>query len=192
MAKVGNLEFELKVFEVTKELLIKYGVKGWNMDELSEACGVSKRTLYKIIGNKEDLLWKVIEDNLNKDIEARKKFLFSNESYPKILDSFGSYIAGNFEEFILLNASNMVREFPKIGDLIENKKKDINVLFQEFLNKGQQQGFIVDSINTTDVVEFIEGCITYNIHNCNSPHEFYKRITNQLNIIIRGVRKINL
>ncbi len=190
MAKVGNIEFELKVFAVTKDFLIKYGVKGWNMDELSGACGVSKRTLYKMIGNKEDLLYKVIEDNINTDIQSQKKYFFSNEPYVKILESFGAYISGSFEEFILLNAANIIKEYPRIEELIEHKKKDINIMFHEFLTKGKKLGLIIDNISIDDMVDFIQGCITYNIHNCTTSQEFYKRITLQLEIIIRGIRVV--
>ncbi len=31
MAKVGDIEIESKVFETTKEMLFKYGVRGWNI-----------------------------------------------------------------------------------------------------------------------------------------------------------------
>ena len=48
--------FALKILQKTVELLQKHSVHGWNMDELSEQAGLSKNTLYKIIGSKEELM----------------------------------------------------------------------------------------------------------------------------------------
>ena len=102
MAKVGDIEIESRVFDTTKEMLVKHGVRGWNMDDLSKECGVSKRTLYKIIGNKEDLLYKCLESNFVKEIESRRSFLSGAETYDSKLDNFGSFMAQSFDDFVLI------------------------------------------------------------------------------------------
>ena len=40
------------------ELFLQFGIKSVNMDQIASRCGISKKTLYKHVKNKEDLLEK--------------------------------------------------------------------------------------------------------------------------------------
>ncbi len=187
MAKVGDIEIETRVFETTKEMLVRSGVRGWNMDELSKECGVSKRTLYKIIGNKEDLLYKVIESNFIADIERRREFLNGPDDYGKKLDAFGGFFANNFEEFVLLNAKDISKEYPRIEDMILTRKKSLNTILNEFFLEGQKIGFVDKTIVPEFISEFIDVIITANIHLGQLASEFREKLKPELEIIIRGV-----
>ncbi len=191
MAKVGDLEIEAKVFETTKEMLIRYGVRGWNMDELSKECGVSKRTLYKIIGNKEDLLYKCNEDNITFEIEKRKKFLTFNtkEEYKEKLNILSSYFSNCFEEFVLLNAKEMIVEYPRIGDLIEDKKRILRSDMEGFFREGQKLGFIEQEFGPDLISGFIENIISFHIQRRQTAKSFGENIKPELDIIIAGIRK---
>ncbi len=192
MAKVGDIEIEAKVFETTKEMLIKYGVRGWNMDELSKECGVSKRTLYKIIGNKEDLLYKCNEDNITYEIEKRKKFLHCKDKtdYKVKLESFSAFLSGSFDEFVLLNAKEMVIEYPRIGDLIEDKKRILRSDMENFFLEGQKLGFVKREFEPNVISEFIECVVSLNIHKGKSAKSFGEMIKPQLDIIISGISEL--
>ena len=43
------------------ELFLQFGIKSVNMDQIASSCGISKKTLYKHVKNKEDLLEKAFE-----------------------------------------------------------------------------------------------------------------------------------
>ncbi len=189
MAKVGDVEIEAKVFETAKEMLIKYGVRGWNMDELAKECGVSKRTLYKIIGNKEDLLYKCNEDDIFKEIAKRKEFLsFKSEvEYKEKLNSFSTYFANSFNEFVLLHVKDMILEFPRIGDMIEEKKIILSGFVKDFLVEGQKMGFISKTYSADFISEFIENIIGINIQKRQSAVVFAEKVKPQLDILISGI-----
>ncbi len=189
MAKVGDVEIESKVFETTRVMLIKHGVRGWNMDELAKECGVSKRTLYKIIGNKEDLLYKCNEDDLFKEIAKRKEFLSykNKEEYKDKLNSFSAYFANGFNEFVLLNVKDMILEYPRIGDMIEGKKIILSGYVKDFLSEGQKLGFIKKTYEPAFISEFIENVISFNIQKRQSAIVFGEKVKPQLDIIISGI-----
>ena len=48
----------VKIFTVGVELFKKFGIKSVTMDQISVACGISKKTLYKYVNNKSDFLLK--------------------------------------------------------------------------------------------------------------------------------------
>ena len=188
MAKVGDLDIENRVFETTKELLINHGVKGWNMDELSDAVGVSKRTLYKIIGNKEDLLYKVTEKNITNDIKEKSDFLLGDTSYLDRLNNFCEFMTRGFDEFVLLNANHIVKEYPRIGCVVEKEKEKLNQSFATFFRQGQQQNYINKDLDVDMVAMFVQSVITYNIHFCKSSHDFRNKVFPELEIIIKGIQ----
>ena len=50
-----------RVLFTSLELFLQFGVKSVNMDQIASSCGISKKTLYKYVKNKEDLLEKAFE-----------------------------------------------------------------------------------------------------------------------------------
>ena len=50
-----------RVLFTSIELFLQFGVKSVNMDQIASSCGISKKTLYKHVKNKEDLLEKAFE-----------------------------------------------------------------------------------------------------------------------------------
>jgi len=50
-----------RVLSTSIELFLQFGVKSVNMDLIASSCGMSKKTLYKHVKNKEDLLEKAFE-----------------------------------------------------------------------------------------------------------------------------------
>ena len=55
-----NAQFE-PMLEQIKELFFEFGIKNLNMDEISRKLGISKKTLYRFVKSKEDLIAKLFE-----------------------------------------------------------------------------------------------------------------------------------
>ncbi|MCY7327435.1 MAG: TetR/AcrR family transcriptional regulator [Saprospiraceae bacterium] len=45
----------------TEDLFMRYGIKGLTMDDVARELGISKKTLYQFVENKDDLVIKVVE-----------------------------------------------------------------------------------------------------------------------------------
>ena len=52
---------KVKIFFASLELFKEFGVKSVTMDQISQHCGISKKTLYKHVDNKLDLLHQAFE-----------------------------------------------------------------------------------------------------------------------------------
>ena len=74
-------EKELKIVQGASKIFMQYGIKSVNMDDMARHLGVSKKTLYLVVKDKEDLVRKAIcafgeiEDNqilsiVNKNLTA--------------------------------------------------------------------------------------------------------------------------
>ena len=49
------------MIEQIKELFFEFGIKNLNMDDISRKLGISKKTLYRFVKNKEDLIARLLE-----------------------------------------------------------------------------------------------------------------------------------
>src|SRR5665647_2455459 len=49
------------MLEQIKELFFEFGIKNLNMDDISRKLGISKKTLYRYVKSKEDLIEKLFE-----------------------------------------------------------------------------------------------------------------------------------
>jgi AcrR family transcriptional regulator len=52
---------EQQLFQSTLQLFMRYGVKSVSMDDIAKELGISKKTLYTYITDKEDLVYKTME-----------------------------------------------------------------------------------------------------------------------------------
>ncbi|MDR1984512.1 MAG: TetR/AcrR family transcriptional regulator [Prevotellaceae bacterium] len=50
-----------KIIDIARELFLQRGIRSVTMDEIATEAGISKRTLYEMFANKEDLLSKLTE-----------------------------------------------------------------------------------------------------------------------------------
>ena len=53
-----------KILEKVRELYTKYGIKSITMDDVSSELGISKKTLYQYVTDKDDLVGKFIENEI--------------------------------------------------------------------------------------------------------------------------------
>lgn len=189
MAKVGDKDIEERIFEITRKLLLKHGIRGWNMDDLSDQCGMSKRTLYKIIGNKEDLLLKTSLEGLNHNISKIEKFFKSGKSYEYLLDHFGEVVINMFDEFIIKNAHALSKEYPRIDDIINERRNSFNELYIDFFRKGKHLGYYVDFFDPELMYSFFNSIIEHYLMECITRKEFEEKMNFAIKILIRGIKK---
>ena len=104
-----------------KELFYAYGLKNLNMDDLSRRLGISKKTLYTFVKNKEELIEKV--------------FLDEESKLQKINDEIGKYPLNAIEK--LLKISQQVHEeIQKINPMLKfEMEKYYSRIFEKYVEK---------------------------------------------------------
>ena len=109
------------LIEPIKELFYKYGLKNLSMDELSRRLGISKKTLYTFVRNKEELVDKV--------------FLNEENKLKRISEEIGKYPINAIEK--LLKMSQLVHEeMKKINPMIRfEMEKYYPQVFEDYVEK---------------------------------------------------------
>ncbi len=60
-------ETELNWLERVEDLFLRFGIKSQTMDDVSRELGISKKTLYQMVTNKDDLVQKVLQHHITRE-----------------------------------------------------------------------------------------------------------------------------
>ncbi|MDE5416604.1 TetR/AcrR family transcriptional regulator [Labilibaculum sp. DW002] len=187
--KIGDKNIEKVVLNCTKTLLLQSGVKGWNMDDLARECGMSKRTLYKIIGNKEDLLYKCYSDNMDIVINSFKTYSEQDKDYHTLLENMANQQIEHVEEFIIVNFKTIKTEYPRIEAMIHEKLITRRSMLIDFLEEGKAMGYIHESVESRVITNIVSALMEFNINMCKTKTEFESKIREELKYIFSSIQK---
>lgn len=120
MSDAQKERFE-ELVEPIRELFYAYGLKNISMDELSSKLGISKKTLYTFVKNKEELIEKI--------------FLHEESKVMKISEEMDKEAINAIEK--LLKISQLVHEeMKRINPMIQfEMKKYYNHIFEAYVEK---------------------------------------------------------
>lgn len=129
----------LELVKPIKELFYAYGLKNLNMDDLSRELGISKKTLYTYVKNKEDLVAKI--------------FLLEENRMLGLSDTIDGAPINAIEK--LLRISQLIHdEIKRFNPLIQFElKKYYNNIFQTYLEKKRKLVYEGMKINMKQGIE---------------------------------------
>ena len=153
--KETDRELANKVFEKAGELFRTIGVRNTTMDDLARGLGISKKTLYKVIDNKADLVYFCVQLDLQqkeKEIEHINK---TTENAIEEMLLIGALIHSSLQIFHPATIHDLTKFYPEAWKLIENHKENFakNTL-RNNLKKGMKQGLYRKDISVELVAAF--------------------------------------
>ncbi len=136
-------------------MYINYGVKSVRMDDIAQELHISKRTIYEIFGDKEELLYQTVVahiEQMTKDMDE------VGSTAPNILISVlkvSKFITMNSEATWRLRRTisqyyPSIHERIKVLDVTERQR-----IFRERLMTGVEQGLIKDDIGVDLLISMI-------------------------------------
>lgn len=187
--KIGDKNIEKIVLDSTKTLLLQSGIKGWNMDDLASECGMSKRTLYKIIGNKEDLLCRCYSDSMDRVINSFKTYSEQDKDYLTLIENMANQQIEHVEEFIIVNFKTIRTEYPRIESMIHEKLIIRKNMLVDFLEEGKAFGYLNENVEPRVINNIISALMEFNINMCKTKSEFETKIKEELEYIFSSIQK---
>lgn len=135
-------EKELKIISGASQVFMKYGVKSVNMDDVARHLGVSKKTLYQFVTDKEDLVKKSVltfcmrEDNDIVSICA--KGLNAIDENLEIMN----YVSNMIQNLHPSVAYDIEKYHPSVFKQMRTHRQSViyNCVLQNLL-KGQKEGY---------------------------------------------------
>ena len=141
------MELKERIIENASMLFLRNGIKSMTMSDIANEMGISKRTLYEVFRDKEDLLEECLDYQHTK---ADKEIKRLTEDSENVIDTLIRLYAQNFHQVFSVSKS-LINDLKKYhGHLfrkIEERRKEGIYDFIPLLKKGVEQGLIRNDIN---------------------------------------------
>ena len=139
---------ELEIVSQALRVFMKYGIKAVTMDDMSRHLGISKKTLYNFVKDKNDLVTKSLKlqcNSENKEVcSIRERELSAIEEMFEI----GKFISGMLKEVHPSIHYDLEKYHPEAfeGSIKEHKENVFNCISQN-LEKGIEEGYYRKDLN---------------------------------------------
>ena len=137
-----------KILAEAENLFWKYGVKSITMDDIARQLGISKKTIYQHFEEKEDIVYQVVKDKLERDEEEFQcHFRDADNPVAEIL-KVSKLLR---QHAVTVNPSMVLdvqRHYPKAWDVfLRHRENYILTSIRDNLERGIQQGLYRSDIN---------------------------------------------
>ena len=139
-------EIRTKIIDVAITNFHSQGVKNVTMDHIAHQLTMSKRTLYQIFSDKEDLLLACIQRIQQKDIEHLNQLKQETDNVLNLILSSFAYKMRNIQK-IQPEFFTDILKYPRVVSYYEQSTKAREDEAITFLNKGKEQGFFRKDVN---------------------------------------------
>lgn len=134
------------IIEVATKAFHSEGIRNVTMDHIAHALTMSKRTLYQLFSDKEDLL---LACALKREQEEHALIEKLNQQTDNVLDHLLATFALRMREMddIKPDFFTEIVKYPRVIKFYEQAQKEREAEAVNFLNKGIKQGFFRPSVN---------------------------------------------
>ncbi|MDR2086415.1 MAG: TetR/AcrR family transcriptional regulator [Dysgonamonadaceae bacterium] len=141
------MELKERIIEGASTLFFTHGIKSMTMSDIANELGISKRTLYEVFRDKEELLEMCISNHIDKANREIEKIIASSED---VIEIIMRIYAKHLLETQNINTS-LIHDLKKyhlsIYKKTEANKQDDTKRFVPLFQKGIEQGLIRKDAN---------------------------------------------
>lgn len=130
-----------KILRASGELFKKFGIRNISMDDICRDQGISKKTLYQYVSNKNDLIEKILDlINQNEGQRHIERVKPAKTAIDQLLE-VSKIVSENMKNFNPTITFELQKYYPQIFQkFIEEKRKSIYENIKRNLNKGIDEG----------------------------------------------------
>ena len=145
----------IKILDTSETLFKKYGLRSVTMTDLSQKLGVSKKTLYKYIENKHDLISKMMKRYIRQEQEACAQIMRDAKNALDQMLQISIYIQQQIKEVNPSMLYDLQKYHRPIWEMLEQFHQEyILGIAQQNLKRGVDEGIYRDDINIEIVARF--------------------------------------
>ena len=136
-----------KVVKRAAEMIAELGVKSLRVDDLARDLGVSKRTLYEMFGDKEELLYYSIKSLLQSEAyDVQNQLSASQSGIPALFEIFDAMMARGATRKRVME--NLAKFYPELYERVMTENRDYGLsVLRDKLNRLVEEGLISEMVN---------------------------------------------
>lgn len=146
---------EQKILNKTQQLFFRLGIKSVTMDDISQELGMSKKTLYKYVVNKSDLVYKVLQNHLDTEQEFIEELENLNINGIDVIVEIIKHVINSMSNMPLSALYDLQKYYPESWALLEEfKSASILETMENILKKGKKEGLFRKEIKEDLLAKF--------------------------------------
>jgi AcrR family transcriptional regulator len=127
---------------------MKYGIKSVTMDEMARQVGVSKKTIYQYVTDKNDLVEQCIQSAQMMDMEIIKSLISQNDNAIDEVLAISKYVGEELNKIHPSIFFDLDKYHPSAMNMMKcHKDEFLRDTVRENLVKGIEQGLYRDNMN---------------------------------------------
>lgn len=181
-----RLQLRHRIIDTAMHEFIVNGIKAVKMDDIAHKLGISKRTLYELYENKEQLLYEGVKDY--HDRKQQRMLAFEAEGH-NVMEVIIHLYRFHAEEFRQTNPRfyEDVVKYTSVLDYIKARRQKTQSEFLEFMKRGVGEGFFRPDINYLLVGQMFEAFTTHmHRRQLYQQYDFDELFFNTLFVMLRG------
>jgi TetR/AcrR family transcriptional regulator, cholesterol catabolism regulator len=180
---IDTLETREKIKDLTIERIALYGVRGVTMDDIARGAGVSKKTIYQEFGDKEQLIYEIFTETLEKDARALDDMFTNSSGIIDHLVKMSRFIRSKFTHMHPMVLNEIQRYYPRCWQKFEEFKKDHALQgLIVLMERGKEEGLFRSEINSEILATLRLEQITLSFDPTRFPPERFNMVEVQMQL----------
>lgn len=183
---VYKMGLKQKILSTAAMLFTQRGVRAVKMDDISNHLSISKRTLYEIYENKEDLLFECVKIKYK---ESEQQLHDAVSDAKNVMDILVNIFWVKIEALRNTHPSfySEMNRYPKIVEFLDKQNESRRQEQVDFIRRGVSEGFFRNDVNYDLIITLfdVSNRYVYNNYstiNCTMEQVFY----NLIFVFLRG------
>lgn len=135
-----------RILQIATALFHQHGIKQVKMDDIANDLRISKRTLYEVYENKEDLLFEVLQQH---DSVERQQLLEFDKPGTNVINIILEIYRVRTAEFITINPLFFedLQKYPNLLTYVRKLHNDKESEIVAFIERGKSEGLFLENVN---------------------------------------------
>lgn len=137
-----------EIFKKVETLFLRYGIKSVTMDDIARELGISKKTIYQYVSNKNELVHRVMQAYIDRDSREIKELKQGAKNAIEEWTRIFNYSCNVFVDFNPNILYDLQKYYPEGWQAFEAyKHKHIYSVVLHNLQRGIEEGLYRNNIN---------------------------------------------
>lgn len=139
---------QIHLLQKSGELFKKYGVKSYTMDDIAKELGISKKTIYRFVENKAELVKLTMQNYLDMERQQLEAILKTSKNSVDEMIQMVSYFFNQVREFNPSAINDLEKYYPETWEIYNEYRFDFILgMITKNLESGVQQGLYRNDLN---------------------------------------------
>ena len=137
-----------QILEKAEELYLKIGIKSVSMDDLARSLGISKKTLYQYVENKNDLVSQVLQSHIDEEKEVATEILQNSDNAIDEILKVAKYVLSQLRKLSPTVVYDLKKYYRNCWEIIEKHNQFfVYNNIKSNIERGQKEGIYRKDIN---------------------------------------------